>query len=69
MNQIVIISESETDIHVHIDGDNIDILKGIALILKEMDANGFPLASTLEYLKSEAGNIHDKEEKQWNSRW
>ena len=56
MNQIVIISESETDIHVHIDGDNIDILKGIALILREMDANGLPLASTLEYLKSEASN-------------
>ena len=29
MNQIVIISESETDIHVHMDGDNIDILKGM----------------------------------------
>ena len=56
MNNIVVISETETDIHVHIDGDNIDILKGIALILKEMDANGFPLASTLEYLKSEASN-------------
>ena len=55
MKQIVVISESETDIHVHIDGDNIDILKGIALILREMDANGFPLTSTLEYLKSEAG--------------
>ena len=62
MNDIVVISETETDIHVHMDGDNIDILKGIALILREMDANGFPLASTLEYLKSEAGNIHDKEE-------
>jgi len=55
MNDIVVISETETDIHVHMDGDNIDILKGIALILKELDSNGFPLASTLEYLKSEAG--------------
>lgn len=53
MKQIVVISETETDIHVHIDGDNIDILRGIALILKEMDDNGFPLSSILEYIKSE----------------
>ena len=53
MKQIVVISETETDIHVHIDGDNIDILRGIALILKEMDANGFPLSSILEFIKSE----------------
>lgn len=53
MKQIVTISETETDIHVHIDGDNIDILRGIALILKEMDDNGFPLSSILEYIKSE----------------
>lgn len=53
MKQIVTISETETDIHVHMDGDNIDILRGIALILKEMDHNGFPLLSILGFIKSE----------------
>lgn len=57
MNNIVVISETETDIHVHIDGDNIDILKGIALILKEMDANGFPLDAMISYLKQEVANV------------
>lgn len=59
MKQIVTISETETDIHVHIDGDNIDILRGIALILKEMDANGFPLSSMLGFIKSEAEYEHN----------
>lgn len=53
MKQIVVISKTETDIHVHIDGDNTDILRGIALILKEMDDNGLPLMATLGFIKSE----------------
>lgn len=59
MKQIVVISETETDIHVRIEGDNINILRGIALILKEMDANGFPLSSILEYIKSEVQYEHN----------
>lgn len=59
MKHIVVISETETDIHVHMDGDNIDILRGIALILKEMDDNGFPLSFILEYIKSEVEHEHN----------
>lgn len=59
MKQIVTISETETDIHVHIDGDNIDILRGIALILKEMDDNGLPLMASLGFIKSEVEYEHN----------
>ena len=54
MNKIAVISETETDIHVYMNGDNIDILKGIALILSEMDKNGLPIQTSLNYIKSEA---------------
>lgn len=59
MKQIVTISETETDIHVHMDGDNIDILRGIALILKEMDDNGLPLMASLGFIKSEVEHEHN----------
>lgn len=59
MKHIVTISETETDIHVHMDGDNIDILRGIALILKEMDDNGLPLMASLGFIKSEVEHEHN----------
>ena len=59
--QIVVISETETDIHVHMDGDNADILQGIALILVEMDKNGLPIQTALNYIKSEAEHERNQE--------